>query len=163
MMEKILDVRTERTSLYINCYETLGYQLKSQTAIEGNDDFKKLCFHSISPECQHKPLETDCEAVLKEIEDIDKRIDLFYLQRVVLVGMVGAGCIALSIVFLLHHLQILFTIFLLLGLFGCTITLGLKPLFVNMGSAKLGTQLPELIQKLDALLKETEKGGEAHE
>ena len=148
MTEKILDVRTERIPLYINCHETLGYRLKSQTEIEGNEDFQKLCFELTSSEYQNKRLE------------IDARVLFFYLQRVVLVGMIGAGCIALGILFLLNHLQILFTIFLLFGLFGCTITLGLKPFFLNMGREKLGTRLPELLQKLDTLLKETEKGGE---
>lgn len=160
MTEKILDVRTERIPLYINCHETLGYRLKSQTEIEGNEDFQKLCFELTSSEYQNKRLEADCEAILKEIEEIDARVLFFYLQRVVLVGMIGAGCIALGILFLLNHLQILFTIFLLFGLFGCTITLGLKPFFLNMGREKLGTRLPELLRKLDTLLKETEKGGE---
>lgn len=159
--DKVLDVRTERIPLYINCYETLGYRLKSQTAIEGNDDFENLCFEQTSPECQNKQLETDCEAILKEIGEIDTRVHFFYLQRVVLVGMIGTGCIALSIFLLLHHLQVLFTIFLLLGLFGCTITLGLKPFFLNLGREKLGSRLPELLQELNALLERTKRDNAA--
>lgn len=161
--EKVLGVRTERIPLYINCYETLGYRLKNQATIEGNDDFEKLCFEQTSPECQNKQLETDCETLLKEIDEIDTRVHFFYLQRVVLVGMIGTGCIALSIFLLLHHLQVLFTIFLLLGLFGCTITLGLKPFFLNLGREKLGSRLPELLQELNALLERTKRDNVARD
>ena len=90
---------------------------------------------------------------------IDAKAHLFFLQWDVFVGMAGAAFIALSIVCIMHHLQILFTVFLLIGLTGCTIPLGLRPFLLKQGLKKYGATLPDLLMKLNKQMEEARKEG----
>ena len=90
---------------------------------------------------------------------IDAKAHLFFLQWDVFVGMAGAAFIALSIVCIMHHLQILFAVFLLIGLTGCTIPLGLRPFLLKQGLKKYGATLPDLLMKLNKQMEEARKEG----
>lgn len=90
---------------------------------------------------------------------IDAKAHLFFLQWDVFVGMAGAAFIALSIVCIMHHLQILFAVFLLIGLTGCTIPLGLRPFLLKQGLRKYGATLPDLLMKLNKQMEEARKEG----
>lgn len=90
---------------------------------------------------------------------IDAKAHLFFLQWDVFVGMSGAAFIALSIVCIMHHLQILFAVFLLIGLTGCTIPLGLRPFLLKQGLRKYGATLPDLLMKLNKQMEEARKEG----
>lgn len=94
---------------------------------------------------------------MQEIEVIDSKVIRYYLERVVLVGLAGAVCIGLSFLFLHLHIHIAFTLFLLVGLTGCTVTLALRPLFTSMGLKKLGADIPELESRLRALLAKADR------
>ena len=65
-----------------------------------------------------------------------------------MVGMAGAVCIGLSFLFLHLGWHIVFTLSLLLGLCGCSVTLALRPLLTRMGLRKLGGEIPSLEEKL---------------
>lgn len=144
---------TRRERLYIECYEAMGFHLWSRTQDSDTSDFVELTFRREDEETKEGAvLRRKCEALLGEIEKIDKKAGRYYLERVVLVGMIGAVCIGLSFLFLHFHLHIVFTSLLLVGLTGCTVTLALKPLFTSLGLKKFGAGLPELETTLRALM-----------
>ena len=95
--------------------------------------------------------------MFEQLAEIDRRVTRFYLEKVCLVGMAGAFCLGLSFVALRLKLHILFTLLLLLGLFGCTITLSLRPLVTGMGQKKLSGGEAALLAELEALLKQNDE------
>ncbi len=157
-MEKlILQVRGEREALTAECFEVLGWMEVSRSRESDTSPVTNTVWvreDEESPALTEK--RTRCQAVLEEIEAIDRRVERYYLERVVLVGMAGAACIGLSFLFLHLGLHILFTISLLLGLFGCSITLALRPLLTRIGLRKLGGDIPALEAKLRMILAEEE-------
>lgn len=157
-MEKlILQVRGEREALTAECFRTLGWMevslsKESDTSPVTNTVWVRQDEESLALTEKR----ARCQAVLGEIEAIDRRVERYYLERVVLVGMAGAACIGLSFLFLHLGLHILFTISLLLGMFGCSITLALRPLLTRIGLRKLGGDIPALEAKLRMILAEEE-------
>ena len=97
-------------------------------------------------------LRRKCEDILDEIKRIDVKAERYYLERVVLVGLVGALCIGLSFLFLHFHIRVAFALLLFIGLICCTVTLSLRPLFTAMGLRKFGVELPDLEERLREIL-----------
>lgn len=155
MEELTLQIRQERKALTEGCYQTLGWCVKSRTKESETSSVTDTVFVREDREtADMAEKRTRCEAVLAQIEAIDRQVERFYLERVVLVGMAGAACIGLSFLFLHFGWQILFTFSLLLGLFGCSITLALRPPLTRLGLQVLGGEIPSLEAKLAAILGE---------
>ena len=152
-----IQVRSEREHLTIQCYEALGWQETGRSKESDASPQTNLVLTRESPESPTDAAKRiRCEAVLQEIEAIDKKVERFYLERVVLVGMAGAACIGLSFLFLRLGWHVVFTLSLLAGLFGCSITLALRPPFTRLGLQKLGGEIPALEEKLCAILADEE-------
>ncbi len=155
MEELTISVRQGRESVTENCYAALGWQAISRSKESDTSPFTRTVFVREEPESAGVAKKrARCEAVLAEIEEIDRRVERYYLERVVLVGLAGAVCIGLSFLFLHLGWQVAFTLSLLLGLFLCSITLALRPPFTRMGLRKLGGDVPALEAKLAAILEE---------
>lgn len=161
-MEEIkVHAYSNREKLYMECYESLGFHVWSRTRESNTSDHVELTFRREDEETKEGAvLRRRCEDILCEIEAIDKKAVRYYLERVVLVGLIGALCIGLAFLFLHFHIHIAFTIFLLIGLTDCTVTLALRPLFTAMGLKKHGATLPELEARLRALMDDAEEGAE---
>lgn len=159
MEELVLSARRERWEITRECYEALGCRLTCRKEEGDNQDYVTLTF--VREKGTGNPgRQARCEAILREIEKIDAKAHRFFLQWDVFVGMVGAGFIALSIVSLTHHLQILFTVFLLIGITGCTIPLGLRPFLLKLGLKKYGAALPDLLKQLEEQMEQARKEGD---
>lgn len=157
MNDLTLRVRQEREALYTECYETLGYiQVKGVPEDQASMISKVVFAREEEETGAVADRRKRCEAVLADIEAIDAKVDRYYLERVVLVGLAGAACIGLSFLFLHFRWHIAFTLSLLVGLFGCTITLALRPIFTRMGLRRFGGEVPGLEEKLRAILAEKE-------
>lgn len=154
IMEEIkVHAYSNREKLYMECYESLGFHTWSRTRDSDTSNFVELTFRREGGETKTGAvLRRNCEDVLREIESIDKKANRYYLERVVLVGLIGAVCIGLSFLFLHFHIHTAFTAFLLIGLTGCTVTLALRPLFTSIGLKKYGAALPELEGQLRRLM-----------
>lgn len=151
---------SNREKLYTECYESLGFRVWNRTRESDTSDFVELTFRREDKETKKGfVLRRRCEDILHEIETIDKKVIRYYLERVVLVGLIGAACIGLAFLFLHFHIHIAFTVFLLTGLTGCTVTLALRPLFTSMGLKKYGAALPELEAQLRVLMDDAGQEG----
>lgn len=157
MKNLTLQVRQEREALYTECYESLGYIRVRGTSQGQASTTSETVFirEGDEPEAVTERRKR-CEAVLADIEVIDAKVERYYLERVVLVGMAGAACIGLSLLFLHFGWHIAFTLSLLVGLFGCSITLSLRPVFIHMGLKPFGGEILKLEAKLRAILAEKE-------
>ena len=153
----ILQVSPGREELVRSCYEALGYQLEKVGREEHADT--QMIFLLEDPASADPAKIQQCRSVLDRLEAIDRRVTYYYLQLVCLVGMVGAVCLGLSFAALWAGQHALFTVLLIAGIFGCTVTLYLRPLFTGMGMKKYGGEEPALIAELQSLLKNN-KGGE---
>lgn len=156
MKSLTLWVRQERKALYKECYEALGY-----TRVSGTREEQAVASETVFVREGEEPEVVEnrrkrCESVLADIEAIDAKVERYYLERVVLVGLAGAACIGLSFLFLHLGWHIVFTLSLLVGLFGCTVTLALRPAFTRMGLKRFGGEVPELETKLRAIFTEKE-------
>lgn len=150
-------VRQEREAMTADCYAALGWRVWSRTKENSASPTAEIVF--VREEAEPAALAAKrarCEAVLAEIEAVDKKVERYYLERVVLVGMAGAACIGLSFLFLHLGWHVVFTLSLLAGLFGCSITLALRQPFTRMGLQKLGGEIPALEEKLRKTLSEKE-------
>lgn len=158
-MEKMtLQVRGEREILTAQCYKALGWQIISRSRENDISPLTNIVFAREDAEPAGIAEKRErCEAVLGKIEEIDKKVERYYLERVVVVGMTGAACIGISFLFLHLGLQIMFTLSLLLGLFGCSVTLALRPSLTRIGIRKLGGDVPALEVKLAAILGEEDR------
>ena len=157
MKELTLRVRQEREALYTECYEALGYTKIGSTRESDVSTILNTVFVRENDEPERvADRRARCEAVLADIEKIDAKAERYYLERVVLVGMAGAACIGLSFLFLHFGWHIPFTLSLLAGLFGCSITLALRSPFTRMGMKRFGGELPQLEARLRAILAEKE-------
>lgn len=158
-LEKVLtlQVRPEREHLIGFCYEAMGYRLERITRNEHADTMLEFVLED-SASAESETYER-CRAILKKIEEIDKQVSYYFLKLDCLVGLIGAVCLGLSVVSLRAGMHVLFTIPLFIGLFGCTITLYLRPVFTRMGMKKYGGEEPALIAELYALL-DLKKGGD---
>lgn len=145
-----LSVGPERESLVCACFEKLGYRLESKKEEPHADS--TLTFMLEDPVAFDSERMERCQTLLKKLQEIDRRVTRYFLQLDCLIGLIGAICIALSFTALRARLQGLFTILLVLGLFGCTITLYLRPLFTRMGRRKFAGEEPALLSELQALL-----------
>lgn len=153
-------VYASRETLYTDCFESLGFHVWSRTRESDTSPQIDILFRREAEETQKEiSLRRKCEDILDEIKAIDDKADLYYLKRVVLVGMAGAGCMGLSFLFRYFHMQVVFTLLLLLGILGCTVTLTLRPLFTGMGLKKYGADLPELERRLRELMEDTDEEG----
>ena len=145
-----LSVRPEREKLVCSCYEALGYHVEKAERREHENTQVTLVYAGTAS------LDTagqeHCRALLERLEAIEKQVIYYYLKLVCGVGLAGAACIGLSFAALHFGQHALFTILLILGIFGCTITLYLRPLFTGMGLKKYGGEEPALIAELQALL-----------
>ena len=151
-------VRQERETLTNECYAALGWRVWSRTKENSASPMAKTVF--VREDTEPATLAAKrarCEAVLAEIEVIDKNVERYYLERVVLVGLAGAVCIGLSFLFLHLGLHVVFTLSLLLGIFGCSITLALRLPLTRLGLRKLGGGIPALEARLAAILEEDRK------
>lgn len=155
----VLQVSPEREELVRSCYETLGYQLEKVVREEHADT--QMIFLLEDPALADMAKMKQCRSVLGKLEAIDRRVTYYYLQLVCLVGLTGAVCIGLSFAALRAGQHALFTVLLILGIFGCTVTLYLRPLFTGMGMRKYGGEEPALIAELQSLLKNNEGGEKA--
>ena len=155
----ILQVSPGREELVRACYEALGYQLEKVTREEHADT--QMIFLLEAPASADPAKIQQCRSVLDRLEAIDKRVTYYYLRLVCLVGLIGAVCIGLSFAALRAGQHALFTVLLILGIFGCTITLYLRPLFTGMGMRKYGGEEPALIVELQSLLNNKDGGEEA--
>lgn len=154
-----LQVRPEREQLIGSCYEAMGYRLERITRNEHADT--KLEFVLEDPASAEPETLGQCRSILGKLEEIDRQVTYYFLKLDCLVGLIGAVCLGLSVVSLRAGLHVLFTILLILGLFGCSITLYLRPLFTRMGMKKYGGEEPALIAELYALLDLKAGGDEA--
>ncbi len=157
MKQLTVQVRAEREALTAECFEVLGWMEASRSRESDTSPVTNTVWVREDEEsAAQAEKRARCQAVLGEIEAIDRRVERYYLERVVLVGMAGAACIGLSFLFLHLGLHILFTTSLLLGLFGCSITLALRPLLTRMGLRELGGDIAVLEAKLRMILTEEE-------
>ncbi len=155
MEELTVQIRQERKALTEDCYQVLGWHVKSRRVESDTSPVTNTVFVREDEEpADMAKKRARCEAVLAQIEAIDRQVERFYLERVVLVGMAGAACIGLSFLFLHFGWQVVFTLSLLLGLFGCSITLALRPPLTRLGLQALGGEIPALEAKLTAILGE---------
>lgn len=155
----VLQVSPGREELVRSCYETLGYQLEKVKREEHADT--QMIFLLEDPALADLAKIQKCRSVLGKLEAIDKRVTYYYLQLVCLVGLIGAVCIGLSFAALRSGQHALFTVLLILGIFGCTVTLYLRPLFTGMSMRKYGGEELALIAELQSLLKNNEGGEKA--
>ena len=158
MEELTVSVRQGRESVTENCYKALGWQAISRSKESGTSPLTNTVF--VREEVESTDIAEKrgrCEAVLAEIEVIDKKVERYYLERVVLIGLAGAVCIGLSFLFLHLGLHVVFTLSLLLGIFGCSITLALRSPLTRLGLRKLGGGIPALEARLAAILEEDRK------
>ncbi len=158
MKEIQAQVYSQREKLYTECYETLGFHVWSRTRESDTSPLTELTFRREDAETKEDALlRQKCEDILDEIKQIDAKAERYYLERVVLVGMVGALCIGLSFLFLHFHIHVVFAMLLLIGLICCTVTLSLRPVFTAMGLQKFGVGLPALEAQLRELLDDADK------
>lgn len=155
----VLAVNPERETLIRSCCEALGYRLEKTRREEHADT--ELIFLLEDPALADPAKIRQCSDVFGQLAAIDRQVTRYYLEKVCLVGLAGAVCLGLSFAALRAGLHTLFTLLLLLGIFGCTITLSLRPLFTDMGRKKLGGGEPALIAELQALLNPDNGGNEA--
>lgn len=147
---KTVSVPPERETLVLSCYEKLGYQTESVVRDEHGDTKITLCLQDADAFDPARAARVD--AIFAELFAIDRQVMLYYLKRVCLVGLAGAICIGLSFLALHFRVHWLFTALLLIGIFGCTITLSLRPLFTRRGMQRYGEQEPALLAELNDLL-----------
>ena len=150
IQDRQMQIRPEREALFSSCYKAMGYRLEDAKRADHMDT--QLTFRSEDPNAMDPERKNKAEALLAKLLEIDQRVTRYYLQLVCLVGMIGAACIGCSFIALKADLHILFTLLLLIGIFGCTITLYLRPLFTRWGMRKYGTEEPALIAELEELL-----------
>lgn len=155
----VLQVNPEREELICSYCEALGYRLEKAKHEEHADT--ELIFLLEEPALADPAKLRQCAAVFEQLAAIDRQVTRYYLKKVCLVGLAGAFCLGLSFAALQAGLHVLFTLLLLLGIFGCTITLSLRPLFTGMGRKKLAGEEPALLAELDVLLKQNNGGYEA--
>ena len=151
----VIEAKPEREELVCSCCAALGYRLEKARRDEHADT--ELIFLLEDAALADAEKIRQCSAVFEQLAEIDRRVTRFYLEKVCLVGMAGAFCLGLSFVALRLKLHILFTLLLLLGLFGCTITLSLRPLVTGMGQKKLSGGEAALLAELEALLKQNDE------
>ncbi len=145
-------VPPEREALVREYCEAFGYRIIGEEHPEHGD--MEFIFHPEDPKRPKDERYQKASQVFEKIKEIDGKVRVYYLKRVVLVGMAGAALIGLSFAALHYHQQVLFAILLMLGIFGCTITLYLRPLFTKYGMKKYGAEEQELLAELRKLLEE---------
>ena len=150
-----VQVKPEREKLVRLCYERLGYRPATVKRDEHADTQLEFVLEDAAS-CDPQRMER-CEAILGKLTEIDRQVTYYFLKLDCLVGLVGAACLGLSVVALRAGVHWLFTVLLIAGLFGCTITLYLRPVFTRMGMKKHGGEEPAMLAELLALLNE---GGE---
>lgn len=146
----VLQVNPEREELICSCCEALGYRLEKARHEDHADT--ELIFLLEDPALADPAKLRQCGTIFEQLAEINRQVTRYYLEKVCLVGLAGAFCLGCSFAALWAGLHALFTILLLLGIFGCTITLSLRPLFTGMGRKKLGGGEPALIAELQTLL-----------
>ena len=149
-------VRPDREELIRSCCESLGYRTETVTRQAHGDT--EILFRPETPIPAGSSLPEEIRSLLRELDDIDRTVDRYFLKRDVLVGMAGAASIGASFVMLHYDQQVLFVIFLALGIFGCTIPLYLRPYFTRKGMEKYGRREPEILAEIETLLQKD--GGE---
>ena len=161
MLEQTLTllVRPERERLVCLCYEALGYRLDKIRREEHADTQMVFQLDDVTSADPARILQ--CRSILEKIEAIDKQVTYYFLKLDCLVGMIGAACLGLSFAALHAGQHVFFTILLILGIFGCTVTLYLRPVFTRMGMKKYGGEEPVLIAELWSLLDLKDGGEEA--
>ena len=147
-----ITVPPERETLVREYCETFGYRICREEHPEHGD--AEFFFRPEQPELIKDKRYEKASELFEEIKEIDRKVDRYYLKRVVLVGLAGAALIGISFIALHFHQQILFTILLVLGIFGCTITLNLRPFISKFVMKKYGKKEPELLAQLKNLLAE---------
>lgn len=161
MKEIKMQVYSQREKLYVECYEALGFHVWNRTRESDTSALVDITFHGEDAETKSNALlRRKCEGILDEIKQIDVKAERYYLERVVLVGLIGALCIGLSFLFLHLNIRIIFAMLLLIGLILCSVTLTLRPLFISMGLKKFGAEIPKLTAQLEELLEEADTGRE---
>lgn len=145
-----LQVIPEQERLVQGCYEALGYRLVSEKPQEHGDTelVMELADESAFEEGKFRR----CQELLGRLETLNRRVIRYYLERVVAVGLAGAVCIGLSFLALHFHVQWLFVVLLLLGIFGCTVTLSLRPFFYRQWMKKYGQEVPGILAGLEEAL-----------
>ena len=151
----VLQTSPEREELICSCCEALGYRLGKAKREEHTDT--ELIFLLTDPASADPDKIRQCGVLFARLAAIDRRVTRYYLEKVCLVGLAGAFCLGFSVAALRVGLHALFTLLLILGIFGCTVTLYLRPLFTGMGRKKLGGEEPALIAELAALLKRNDE------
>ncbi len=149
--KRLMHVRPEREELICSTCEALGYRLQEAKRADHMDT--ELLFQLEDPEAVSNSCRAKAESLLARLMQLDAQVTRYYLKLVCLVGMVGAACLGFSFAALKADLHILFTLLLIIGIFGCTITLYLRPLFTRMGMKKYGSEESAIIAELDSLLR----------
>lgn len=148
--ELSLRVGPEREALTRACCEKLGYRMAELRREEHSDT--ELRFVLERPESYDSGKMERCRGILGKLGEIDKKVTRYFLKLDCLIGLMGAICIGLSFAALRAGVQWLFTVLLALGIFGCTITLYLRPVFTRMGREKYAGEEPALLAELEAIL-----------
>lgn len=143
-------VRPDREELIRSCYESLGYRTETVTRQAHGDT--EILFRLETPKPAGSSLPEEIRSLLQDLDGIDRTVDRYYLKRDVLVGMAGAASIGAAFIMLHYDQQVLFVVFLALGIFGCTIPLYLRPFFTKRGLKKYGQREPEILAKIEELI-----------
>lgn len=139
-----ITIPPEREEIVIASYQSAGFTLADVKRQDHGDTM--LIF---SPGNDSDPVKLQkCLDLLNRLFETDRKVTIYYLKLDCLIGLFGVLCFILSAFALRSGGQILFTLLLILGVFCCTITLYLRPLFTNMGMKKYGQNDPAILQEL---------------
>ena len=148
--ERMIQIRPELEEIISSTCEALGYQLMEAKRAPHMDT--QLIFQLENAEAVDDRCREKAEGLLARLMDVETQLIHYYLKLVCLVGMIGAACLGFSFTALKADLHILFTLLLIVGIFGCTITLYLRPLLIRMGLKKYGPEEDAIIDELNSLL-----------
>lgn len=147
-----LHIRPGRQDLISYSYEQTGYRVEKTEEPGEHQTEAELILRREKGGAPESEYAGKVRRLLEELASIDEKVDYFYLHLVCGVGLAGAVCLGLSFPALHSGIHWLFTLLLIAGVFGCTITLYLRPLFTRMGMEKYGAREPEILAQLKALM-----------
>ena len=145
-----LQVVPEQEGLVQGCYEALGYKLEACRPQDHGDT--TLVFRLEEKAAFNEEKFIRCRELLGRLDTMNRQAVRYYLHLVCGVGLAGAVSIGLSFVALQAGIQWLFVVLLLLGLFGCTVTLYLRPSIYKLWMKKHGGEVPGILAELESLL-----------
>lgn len=147
-----IDVRvpSSREQMVCTCMEAIGYRMNTMNRGENIDT--EIHLKMEHPEQYDRVRAEKMVELFRRLEAIDQKVTVYFLKWDCLIGLIGAICIALSFFALRAGMQPLFVVLLLLGIFGCTITLYLPAVFTRMGREKYAREEPAILRELETTL-----------